>query len=138
MTSMREDFLVEWHRLVGEKDIEALGKILAEDITIGAPPYWDRLEGLKLVHKLLEFIVNTIEDFTYHRQWYGAESETEIALEFKGRIGELALQGIDLITLNDEGKIQDLDVMIRPMNALSALKDEIGPKMMEFLAGSAE
>ena len=104
---------------------------------MGAPPYWDRLEGHTLVHKLLELIINTIADFTYHREWLSdSKNLGEIALEFKGYIGELDLQGIDLITLNEQGKIQQLDVMIRPINALEALRDEVGPKMMAFLTGS--
>ena len=55
--------------------------------------------------------------------------------EFKGHVGDLNVQGIDLITLNDRGELQNLDVMIRPMNALESLRDIIAPQMMEFLRG---
>ena len=48
-----------------------------------------------------------------------------------------ARQGIDLITLNDRGELQNLDVVIRPMNALAALKDIITPQMVAFLSGNA-
>ena len=40
MASGNDDFLAEWHRLVEERDLVALEKILAEDVTLGAPPYW--------------------------------------------------------------------------------------------------
>jgi len=129
-----EAFLTEWHRLVEARDLPALEKVLAEDVSMGAPPYWDKLEGRPLVHHLLGLIIHTIEDFTYHREWHDdARASGEIALEFRGHVGDLELQGIDLITLNDRGQLQNLDVMIRPMNALSALRDVIAPKMMEFL-----
>jgi hypothetical protein len=61
----------------------------------------------------------------------------ELALEFTGRVGELELQGIDLITLNERSAIQRLDVLIRPMNAVQALQDTIAPRMAAFLAGRA-
>lgn len=138
MASGNDAFLAEWHRLVEERDLAALEKILAEDVTMGAPPYWDKLEGRPLVHHLLGLIIRTIEDFTYHREWHDdAEGGREIALEFQGHVGELDLQGIDLISLNDRGELQNLDVMIRPMNALAALRDVIAPQMIEYLRTNA-
>ncbi len=136
MASENDGFLAEWHRLVEARDLLALEKILAEDVTMGAPPYWDRLEGRPIVHHLLGLIIRTIEDFTYHREWHDdSRGRGEIALEFRGHVGELDLQGIDLITLNQRGEVQNLDVMIRPMNALAALRDVIAPQMMGFLRG---
>ncbi len=51
-----------------------------------------------------------------------------------GRVGGSNLQGIDLISLNERGELQNLDVMIRPLNVLEALRDVIAPQMMEFLS----
>ncbi len=134
MASANAEFLAKWHRLVEERDLEALEAILAEDVSMGAPPYWDDLKGRPIVHHLLGLIIATIEDFSYQREWHDDwRAGGEIALEFHGHIGELDIQGIDLISLNERGDVQDLDVLIRPMNALSALKDVIAPQMMEFL-----
>jgi len=137
MKNTNEDFLGRWHPIVANRDLVALEAILASDISMGAPPYWDKLVGRPIVHHLLGLIINTIEDFTYHREWHDdAKGSGEIALEFHGHLGEHQLQGIDLISLNDRGEIRNLDVMIRPMNALGALRDVIAPQMMEFLKGN--
>jgi SnoaL-like protein len=119
-------FLARWHRVVAEKDLAGLAALLADDVALGAPPYWSRLEGKTIVQKLLGVIVETIEGFTYHRQWTNGR---ELALEFRGRVGGLELQGIDLITLDDAGRIAQLDVMIRPINALLALRDRVAERM---------
>jgi hypothetical protein len=124
-------FLGEWHRIVAEKDLDGLRDILAEDVSLGAPPYWARLEGREIVHHLLGLIVNTIEGFRYRREW---QNERELALEFTGRVGELELQGIDLISLDGSLRVQNLDVMIRPINAAVALREAIAPRMASFLA----
>jgi hypothetical protein len=124
------DFLVRWHRIVAEKDLDALAAILADDVTIGAPPYWSKLDGKDLVAHLLGIIIETIEDFTYHREWTHGR---EFALEFRGHVGEHQLQGIDLITVGDDGRIRNLDVLIRPINAVLALRDIVGPRMARFL-----
>jgi hypothetical protein len=126
MATESEAFLARWHRIVAEKDVVELATVLAEDVTIGAPPYWTKLAGKPIVHRLLGVIIETIEDFTYHRQWTG---ERELALEFRGRVGGLELQGVDLITLDDQGRITNLDVMIRPINTLLALRDRVAARM---------
>jgi hypothetical protein len=126
----RNDFLPRWHRIVREKDLAALGEIIAEDIAMGAPPYWAPLGGKALVQHLLGIIIDTIEDFTYHREFVQG---AELALEFRGHVGEHQLQGIDLITLDADGRIKALDVMIRPINSLLALRDAVAPRMTAYL-----
>lgn len=138
MAPVNADFLARWHPIVNQRDLAGLENILAPNVTMGAPPYWDKLSGRPLVHHLLGLIIHTIKDFTYHREWHDdSRGKGEIALEFHGHIGELDLQGIDLISLNERGEVQNLDVMIRPMNALAALRDVIAPQMAEYLRNIA-
>ena len=127
-------FLDEWHRIVAERDLDALRGVLAEEVSLGAPPYWNRLSGRDLVHHLLGLIVVTIEGFSYHREW---QDGRELALEFTGRVGGLDLQGIDLISLDERQRIRRLDVMIRPINAVIALRESIAPRMAAYLAQRA-
>lgn len=128
-------FLTEWHRIVREKDAAAIGALLADGVTLGAPPYWTKLEGATLVAHLLGLILDTIEGFTYHRQWVAGR---ELALEFTGAVGGKQLQGIDLITLDAAGRVANLDVLMRPHNGIAALRDAIAPRMQAFLARQAE
>lgn len=139
MALANANFLARWHPVVQDRDLEGLEGLLALDVTMGAPPYWDKLSGRPLVHHLLGLIIHTIEDFTYHREWHeDSRRNAEIALEFRGHVGQIELQGIDLISLNERGEIQNLDVMIRPMNALEALRDTIAPGMAEYLRSIAQ
>ncbi|MFQ5415631.1 MAG: nuclear transport factor 2 family protein [Myxococcota bacterium] len=124
-------FLDHWHRIVRERDIEALGAFLAPDVTLGAPPYWDKLQGREMVRHLLGLVIHTIEDFTYHREWTQGR---ELALEFTGHVGDLEVQGIDLITLDDGQHVANLDVLMRPVNAVVALREIIAPQMLRYLA----
>jgi hypothetical protein len=127
-------FLAEWHRIVRERDVPALARVLAPDVELGAPPYWNPLRGRDLVQHLLGLILETIEGFTYHREW---QRGCELALEFRGRVGDRELQGIDLISLDAEGRIRRLDVPMRPLDSVTALRDRIAPRMTEYLAKRA-
>ena len=121
----------EWHRIVAERDLESLSGLLAADIALSAPPYWEPFRGPVIVHHLLGLILETIEGFTYHREW---RAGNEYALEFTGTVSGLNLQGMDLVTLNAAGEIEKLDVLIRPANAVDALREVVAPKIGAFLA----
>jgi hypothetical protein len=127
-------FLERWHALVATRDAVALAGVLAENATMGAPPYWQKLEGRELVRHLLGLVLETIEDFTYHREWVDG---SELALEFTGHVGDVELQGIDLISLDAAGRLRNIDVLIRPENALVALRERIRPRMLAYLASRA-
>jgi hypothetical protein len=134
VTADAEKFLPEWHRIVATRDLEGLRATLAPDITMGAPPYWSKLEGADLVAHLLGLIVHTIEDFTYHREW---RDGPELALEFTGHVGQHEVQGIDLISLDEQNRIRNLDVLMRPLNTIVRLKQVIAPQMAEYLVHAA-
>ncbi len=131
MSVNAEAFLAAWNEIIESHDTVRMAAVLAEDISMGAPPYWNRIEGKPVVAHLLGIIIETIEDFTYHRQWVAGG---ELALEFRGHVGDCELQGIDLITLSDNGLIKRLDVMIRPESALVILRERVAPRMAEFFA----
>ena len=118
MSADAQAFLKQWHRIAAERDTAAIEALLAEEVSVGAPPYWTKLQGRSLVNHLLGLILQTVEGFTYYREWTDG---AELALEFKGRVGEMEVQGIDLISLDDENKVRNVDVMIRPVNAVIAL-----------------
>ena len=130
-----EAFLARWNSAVHARNTEGLAALLADEVSMGAPPYWNRIEDKAVVAHLLGIIVETITDFTYQRQWLDG---AELALEFHGHVDDCELQGIDLITLGEDGLITRLDVMIRPENALVLLRERVGPRMLEFFEASGD
>jgi len=130
MSDPFDAFEREWHRIVAEKDRAGLERVLAEDVTLGVPPYWQKLHGRPIAVHLLMLIVHTIEDFTYHREWRDGR---EFALEFRGHVGDIELQGIDLLTLDEQGTVVNLDVLMRPANAIIELRGVIAHQMAAFL-----
>jgi len=130
MSDPIDTFDREWHRIVAEKDRVGLEQILAKDIAVGVPPYWQKLHGRAIAVHLLDLIIHTIEDFTYHREWRNGR---ELALEFTGHVGEVELQGIDLITLDEQGAVVNIDILMRPENAIVELRRVVAPQMAAFL-----
>ena len=55
-------------------------------------------------------------------------------LEFTLELDGIQVNGVDIISWNDEGKIQDFKVMIRPLKAINKVWEEMG-KMLETMKG---
>ena len=59
------------------------------------------------------------------------------SITVSGKVGGTDLQGIDLITIDAAGQLVNIDVMIRPINAVEALMEIVTPRMTEFFATRA-
>jgi hypothetical protein len=84
---------------------------------------------------LLTLIIQTIDGFTYHREW---RNGAELALEFKGTVDGQNVQGIDLITVDSDGRVAAIDVPMRPINTVCELRDKIGPLMEKYFEDLAQ
>jgi hypothetical protein len=107
-------------------DLDALMGAMTEDIVLRSPVTFKPYEGKDAVRKLLAIIMRTFEDFTYV---HTLEGDGVSALVFKARVGEKQLDGLDLIEFGDDGLVKTLTVMVRPMSAVIALAETVGPQL---------
>ena len=56
--------------------------------------------------------------WVYQRQWY---AERNAVLEFEAELDGLTVHGIDMMQWNDEGKLVEFTVMVRPFKGLEKL-----------------
>jgi hypothetical protein len=50
-------------------------------------------------------------------------------LEFETYIGDISINGVDIIRWNEKGKIVDFKVMIRPLQAIHALQEKMSESL---------
>lgn len=110
--------LAEWHRVIIERDWQALPALLADDVTYHNPAQSEPLRGKSALVGTLQLVFSIFEDFEYTRRFGGMDGH---GLEFRGRVGDAAFTGIDLIRFDAAGRIADLVVMIRPIGAVMKL-----------------
>jgi hypothetical protein len=115
-----------WHKFVETQDAAILDELLAENVQFHSPFVWKPKDGKVITTIILTTVTQVFQEFRYVREIL---DENNWALEFEAKIGELTLRGVDLIQLNEEGKIIDFEVMIRPANALQALGLEMGKRL---------
>jgi hypothetical protein len=97
-------------------DVPAL---MAEDVTFQPPTYWATWNGREAVGAVLSHVNEVFTDFEYRRVM-GAGKDW--ALEFQCKVDGLDCVGVDLFTLNDDGLIQEMEVVMRPHKTIGALR----------------
>ena len=71
-------------------------------------------------------MIEVFEDFEYTDE---LQSENTHALIFKARVGDKQLQGLDHLTLDGDGLVTELAVMIRPLSGLIAVAQAMGARL---------
>lgn len=121
-------------------DLDAAEALLAEDVVFTSPVVFKPYTGKAITAAILRNVAQVFEDFVYVRETSSADGRDH-ALVFTARVGERRLDGCDFIHVNDEGLIDDLMVMVRPLSGAQALAEAMGARFAriaeEAAAGSA-
>ncbi|KGC03889.1 MULTISPECIES: nuclear transport factor 2 family protein [Burkholderia] len=124
--------LETWHAMVERKDFGALESIVHPDAVFRSPMAFKPYGPAPALLMALRTVITILENFTYHRQ-FATDDGTSVVLEFGATVGDKALRGIDMIRFDDDGRIVEFEVMIRPFNALQALGAEMGARLGQQL-----
>lgn len=108
-------------------DVDAAVALLAPGVVFHSPAVFHPYEGAETVGGLLRLVAETFEDFRYTDELVGGDGVS--ALIFRASVAGRELEGMDLLRLDDEGRIADFTVMIRPLSGLVALAQALGPKV---------
>lgn len=120
-----------WHEAVEggmaggapEDMLNKLDDVFADDILFLAPTYLKPRRNKEFVKYALLGVSKAFKNFKYTRAFLGDDG---FALEFECNIVENDghfMRGVDLITLNEAGRISKLEVMARPPKAVLKLLD---------------
>jgi len=124
--------LARWYDMLAARDLDALPEILHPDAVFRSPMAFKPYESAAAVALVLRTVITVFEDFVYHRELASADG-LSVVLEFSARVGDKQLKGIDLVRFDEQGKIVDFEVMIRPLNGLQALGAEMGQRLAQHL-----
>jgi hypothetical protein len=115
---------------VEAEDPDALTGTLAEDVVFRSPAVFKPYEGKQVVEAILvQGAMQVFEDFRYTDQLEDGDVATLI---FEARVGDLVMNGLDLLRFDAEGKVRELMVMVRPLSGLTALAEAMGRRFEEL------
>ena len=125
--------LAAWHAyMTGGGDPQALKVLLAEDAVFHSPVVHTPQEGRDKVFAYLHAASHVLggENFRYLREIVDGD---QAMLEFQSELDGIQINGVDIIRWNEDGKISDFKVMVRPLKAIN----KVWEKMAAMLAAQA-
>ncbi len=126
------DTLHQWHELVQNRRLAVLGDLLADDVVFHSPVVHTPQVGKAITTMYLQAALHVFgnDSFRYVREISGTR---DAILEFELELDGIAINGVDMIRWNDEGRIMEFKVMLRPLKAVNLIHSKMG----QMLAGAS-
>ena len=119
-----KQFLEQWYQGYRSDDPEFLDSILDESVVFASPIVFNPIEGKAMTKMYLmgAGITFNMDKFSYVRE---VVDGLDVILEFETFIDNIAVNGVDMIRWNEEGRIIDFKVMVRPLQAIHKLQEKM-------------
>lgn len=121
---MTIDTLACWHELVQSRDARGLDALLSDQVVFHSPVVHAPQAGKAITTRYLAaaFQVFFNESFRYVRELAGPR---DAVLEFQVEIDGVSVNGVDMITWDEQGKIVAFKVMLRPLKAVNLIHQKM-------------
>ena len=127
----------KWYEVMKSNDMDKLDELLAEDVVFYSPVVYTPQKGKDITKMYLmaaggvfgEVTKDAISDsnesksnFKYIKEIIGEKSAL---LEFETEMDGVFVNGVDVISWNEEGKITEFKVIVRPLQAVNMLHQKM-------------
>ena len=141
---MIEKTVENWHQQIRGKFPGGLDELLADDCVFYSPVVFTPQKGKEVTKLYLNAAASTFSDgkneggslsekskFRYVKETVAGN---HALLEFETEMGGKYVNGVDILTCDDEGKIVEFKVMVRPLQAMNLLHERMRA-MLEQMKG---
>jgi hypothetical protein len=108
-----------WHDMLAKRDLRRMDEVLAEECVFLSPIVHTPQRGRELTSLYLTAALNVFnESFQYVKE---VVSPQHAVLEFTCEVDGIMVNGVDIMTFDEAGKIIEFKVMVRPLKAVNLL-----------------
>ena len=120
--------LDKWYAYTKSHDRKALWDLLHPDVVFESPVVHSPQRGRDITFKYLAGALEVLggPGFTYVGEWC---NDNGAVLEFEQEIDGIKLNGVDIISFSDDGRIIHFKVMVRPLKAINLLHRLMGEQL---------
>ena len=122
-----------WHEISRGRDMDRLEEVLAENCVFMSPVVHTPQKGRELTRAYLTAAFGVFNDsFRYVKE---VVTPQHAVLEFVCDLDDIVINGVDIMTFDDAGKIVEFKVMVRPLKAVNLLHTKM-KAMLEHSQGN--
>jgi len=120
--------LDKWYSYIKSHDPAALWELLHPDAVFESPVVHTPQRRRDITFKYLASALKVLNgpSFKYLGEW---RSDSGAVLEFATEIDGITINGVDIITFADDGRITHFKVMVRPLKAINLLHRLMGEQL---------
>jgi hypothetical protein len=120
--------LDQWYGYMKSHDRAALWDLLHPDAVFESPVVHRPQRGRDITFRYLSSAEKALGGlgFKYIGEW---RSDTGAVLEFENEIEGIRINGVDIITFSEDGRIARFKVMVRPLKAINLLHRLMGEQL---------
>ena len=128
---MIDDVIARWHRYVDGDLPGGLDELLADDVVFYSPVVHTPQRGKTVTAQYLEAASQTLVGgadgaFRYTKQVLSGDTAV---LEFETSVEGKFVNGVDIIRCDDGGRIVEFRVMLRPLQGIGAVHEQMGRRL---------
>jgi hypothetical protein len=122
---MSIDTVAVWHQVAKNRDVAGLDSLLHRDVVFHSPVVHSPQVGKSITTQYLAaaFQVFFNDSFVYVREVHG---QGHAMLEFNVEIQGIVVNGVDMISWDQDGLITDFKVMVRPLKGVNLIHQNMG------------
>ena len=122
-----------WHEISRGREMDRLEEVLAENCVFISPVVHTPQKGRELTRAYLTAAFGVFNDsFRYVKE---VVTPQHAVLEFVCDLDGIVINGVDIMTFDDMGKIVEFKVMVRPLKAVNLLHTKM-KAMLEHSQGN--
>ncbi|MFF1482970.1 nuclear transport factor 2 family protein [Streptomyces sp. NPDC058301] len=114
-----------FRKAVESGDHAAIEELLAENVVFTSPVAFKPYPGKAITAAILRAVSRVFTDFRYVREIISADGRDQ-ALVFTATVDGLEVNGCDFLHFDEDGRIDDFTVMVRPLSGANALAEAMG------------
>ncbi|MFD4785898.1 nuclear transport factor 2 family protein [Streptomyces sp. NPDC058459] len=116
---------------VENRDADAIEALLAEDVVFTSPVAFKPYTGKAITAAILRGVLRVFEDFRYVREIANPDGRDH-AFVFRAKVDGREIHGCDFLHFDEEGRIDDFTVMVRPLSAAQAMSEAMGAQFEQI------
>lgn len=126
-----------FRQAVEARDAAAIEALLSDDVVFTSPVAFKPYPGKPVTAAILRAVMRVFEDFHYVREIADAGGRDH-ALIFEASVDGKRITGCDFLHIDDDGKIDDFVVMVRPLSAATALAEAMAQQFEQITREAVE
>jgi hypothetical protein len=107
-------------------DFSKTEELFSEDVIFHSPVVFKPYQGRDTLQHLLSMVIQVFEDFHYIDQ---VETDLSAVLVFKAKVGDREVEGADFLYFDQDGKVKEMAVMVRPLSGAMALAEAMKARL---------